>query len=675
MTSNEKPAGGNLRVVNVDAAMGTGRDTSEGTRAPADYKQHGRLHAPPTDRSDGDETALADSVESEAARDGGVSNCSLEVDRDSRDSRDIEQTQSDEVQDRVFVPRGARFELYEGVRGLQDGVHWIGVERDRKADELVELDPEWVCSPLRIAATTQDGSGNNWGRLLTFVDRAGMEHRWAMPMEMLAGTGDALRSELLRQGLEITSNPRLRGRLSDFIQRENPSISARCVTRTGWDGDVFALPDRTYGDCTEGPVIFQTSTPDGIALSQRGTLDEWRSRIALPCAGNSRLVLALSCAFAGPCLGLAGAEGGGLHLRGSSSVGKTTALSVAASVFGPPRFARTWRQTDNAIEGVASMHSDLLLILDEIAQLDPKHAGACAYLLANGQGKGRSRRDGSPRSAAVFRVLFLSSGEIGLHELISEVGGKVRAGQEVRVIDVPADAGSGLGIFDLLPEGITAGAFADRLKAASADQFGWPLIAFLETVTADLDGARMAIKATSERLARALADETADGQVRRVAQRFALIGAAGELATAFGLTGWEPGEAEHAVAVCFNDWQSARGGKGNAEPAAMLAQVRKFLELHGESRFTVWNDPYAKTVNRAGFRRQTADGPEYYIEREVFTSEVLRGFDAREAVRVLIACGALMPDADGVATRTERLPDDRRVRVYRITPAIWQVEL
>ncbi|CEK09175.1 DUF927 domain-containing protein [Legionella hackeliae] len=39
------------------------------------------------------------------------------------------------------------------------------------------------------------------------------------------------------------------------------------------------------------------------------------------------------------------------------------------------------------LEGLASLHNDGLLILDELSQMDPREAGEAAYLLANGQGK------------------------------------------------------------------------------------------------------------------------------------------------------------------------------------------------------------------------------------------------------------------------------------------------
>jgi putative DNA primase/helicase len=50
-----------------------------------------------------------------------------------------------------------------------------------------------------------------------------------------------------------------------------------------------------------------------------------------------------------------------------------------------------------------------------------------------------------------------------------------------------------------------------------------------------------------------------------VGARFALVGAAGEMATEAGLTGWPTGESERAARACFNAWLAARGGIGNGE--------------------------------------------------------------------------------------------------------------
>ena len=161
-----------------------------------------------------------------------------------------------------------------------------------------------------------------------------------------------------------------------------------------------------------------------------------------------------------------------------------------------------------------------------------------------------------------------------------------------------------------------------------------------------------------------------------MADRFALIAAAGELATAYGLTGWQPEEAERAIQQCFAAWLAGRGTKGAAEPHAILSQVRSFLETHGESRFTAWltDDHTPRTINRAGYRRRTETGPEYYVEREAFRRELSAGFDPAQVARVLVEVGALTVGSDGRPDSKARLPDGRNTRVFRIGPALWECE-
>jgi uncharacterized protein (DUF927 family) len=249
----------------------------------------------------------------------------------------------------------------------------------------------------------------------------------------------------------------------------------------------------------------------------------------------------------------------------------------------------------------------------------------------------------------------------------------MHAGQEVRLIDIPADAGAGLGLFESMPEGMSPGAFSDALKAATGKHHGHAALVFLRGLVADPAKARGVLAAMREKVAGTLTGVEAAGQVRRVAHRFALLAAAGELATAWGLTGWPTGEAERAARTCFLAWMGARGTTGDAEPAAMRDQVRAFLSAHGESRFTDWEagEQALRTINRAGYRRASADGPTFYIETEVFKRELCAGFDAGTVARALGDTGALEVAGDGRLTHKKRLPDGRNARVYVVTPALW----
>jgi len=548
------------------------------------------------------------------------------------------------------------------------------------ADDDGGLDAkEWLASPFHVKANTRDAANAEWGLLLEFCDPEGVSHRMPIPMAWLGGRGEELRAFLMGRGLRIATDARRRSLFLSVLARCNPDRFARCVPSAGWHGDCYVSAAAVYGDTGGEEIVLQSASAEVANLTQRGSLAEWKEKVSAPCVGNSRLIIAMCAAFAGPTLGLVEGESGGLHLRGRSSSGKSTALQIAASAYGPPEYARTWRATDSALEGVAALHSDALLILDEIAQLDPKLAGAAAYLLANGAGRARAARDGSARAVSRFRVLFLSAGEIALADMVAAAGSKSRAGHDVRVIDLPADAGGDFGgIFESVPGGLTPGQFADQLRQAARANYGHAIPAWVESLASTVGPSRKLLTALRDRIRDSLAGTDADGQVRRVAARFALLAAAGEMATHLNYTGWPSGEAERAISKCFAAWLNARGTTGAAEPAAMIAQVRDFISRHGDARFQGWTeykrDHRARVINRAGWRREDSPkfaGPCWYVESEVFRSEVSAGFDPVQVARALDSIGTLRRGNEGELSRNERLPDGRKARCYVIGPTLF----
>lgn len=156
----------------------------------------------------------------------------------------------------------------------------------------------------------------------------------------------------------------------------------------------------------------------------------------------------------------------------------------------------------------------------------------------------------------------------------------------------------------------------------------------------------------------------------------ALIAAAGELATNFGVTGWPDGAAGSAAAVCFEAWLNRRGGTGAAEIKDGIAQIRKFLEAHGIARFEPINtddqNTDQRTINRAGFRRENDAGNwEYLVLPETYRTELCKGLDTSAINRGLLEYGLLIPDTtDGKATSRHRLPGMGVKRVYHIAAAI-----
>lgn len=560
---------------------------------------------------------------------------------------------------------GGRFEI------SPHGVFFIGTDKDGN-----ELSPRWVCSPLAVVAMTRDAKSGEWGRLLEWRDDDNVRHQWAMPLELLQGEGGEVRRELARLGLSIAPSKSARDLLASFLQVWPVEARARCVDRLGWHGSVYVTPSESIGQDGE-IVVFQNAHAIEPAFSVSGTAEEWRDSVARLSAGNSRLVFAVSVAFAGVLTDVVGEDSGGFHFRGGSSSGKTTALKAAASVWGDPStYPRLWRATANGLEGLAALHNDGLLILDELSQIDPKEAGEAAYLLANGQGKARASRTGTARQSARWRLLFLSAGEESLTALMARAGRKANAGQEIRLADIDADAGAGMGAFEVLHDQPRPAALALAVKDAAIRYHGAVGLSWLRCIVTDrpkladiiADGIRQFVEESALR--------DAAGQALRVARRFALVAVAGELATHYGLTGWPEGEAINAARKCFAVWLESFGGTGNREERAMLSQVRAFFEAHGASRFEdVLATHDQRIPNRAGFYRTGDDGTrEFMVLPEAFKRDICQGFDAKTMTAALIECGWIAPGGDGRSTQKPRIPGSGLTRCYIFTSKMWEGE-
>lgn len=576
-------------------------------------------------------------------------------------------------------------------------------------DENHKQPPDvWVCAPLNIVAATRDVDNNNHGHLLEFHDRHDHPQQWAMPLELLEERRE-YRKVLRRLGLNMSGSRDGQSLLQLYLEAWSATARARCVDRVGWYDTAYVLPDTTLGQTGKERLVLQTLDHKAEGYRQAGTLAGWRTEIAGRCVGNSRLLLAVSTGFAAALLALTNQESGGVHFRGASSEGKTIALLVAATVWGEPGRLERWRTTANALEGVALAHNDNLLCLDELKELDPREAGGVAYMLANGTGKRRGQPHGGTRPRLTWRLLFLSTGEMSLEQHIAEVGQRIYAGQEVRLVDVPADAGAGLGLFEDLHDAETGQAFAVQLQQATSRHYGHAGRAFVAALAQDMAENAAQVRQLYEGFVTQQVPAGASGQVSRVATRFGLIGAAGELATSSGLTGWPEGQALTAAARCFQDWLQQRGGVGNADEARALSQVKLFFERYGEARFKPWTlgkgdtcerclgsgqidtrykggvcfdchgkgtitsdtEPNRQVHDRAGFRRATKDGrTEFYVLPEVFNKEITKGFEAEKVAQLLITRGLLRPDKAGKSQRSQRLPGMGSTRVYRFNAEI-----
>jgi putative DNA primase/helicase len=327
--------------------------------------------------------------------------------------------------------------------------------------------------------------------------------------------------------------------------------------------------------------------------------------------------------------------------------------------------------------------NDTVFILDEIGQASRHELGATIYALANGQGRSRANQTGTARDSSSWRMMLLSSGEVRMADVLREAGERSMAGHETRLVDIAADAGAAHGVFEDLHGEANGATLSLLLKANARKYFGVAGRAFV-TALADPERQSDLLNEISEAMVAFEAEnvpEGADGQVQRVAHRFGLVAAVGELGIRLGILPWPAGSAVEASRRCLELWIRERGGSGAHEDTQILEQIRRYLEQYGNSRFIEMESVFApsdpdRVYSRTGFRqvRRNDTGTDYFVLPEMFKSELCAGHDSRRVAKLLKSLGFLGTDANKKAPYNKHLPDLGTKKVYHIKAEILGVE-
>jgi putative DNA primase/helicase len=550
----------------------------------------------------------------------------------------------------------------EGTK-LRPGVWFHGHREDPKTGDRLPFD-EWLCGPLHVDAVTRnEGQDGDYGRLLRLRNEDDKWLTWAMPNELLAGRPDAILAVLLSMGLNL--DYKRRAQVCQYIAAQHPKRRVIAATSSGWHTpELFIMPRERIGN---GEAIFQTETANVDDYRQGGTLDGWQTSIGAKCKGNPLLLLSVCAALAGPLLYHVQRQGGGFHIVGDSSTGKSSAILAGASVWGHGGdFKRTWRATGNGLEGIAAQRNDTLLALDEIGEADPREIGAVVYAMANGTGKARASRTGAARAARRWRIMLFSSGELGLSALMAEGGKRSRAGQAIRLLDIPARRT--YGAWDNL-HGMAGGReFSDAIQRASVTHFGHAGPEFIRQLLASGDVGKL-----PEWLAAMTAKyPSASGQEGRAAERFALVAMAGELAIKYGVLPLPAGHIQAAMLGLFDLWRTGRG-TGLSEDMQILKCISDYIDRHGDTRFSNADDPNGHARDRAGYWVDTPTGRLFLFNRPGL-EEAAKGYDLDRVVQALDSVGAIAKREHGKHQHKKCLPDGTKPRFYWIDPAKLEPE-
>jgi len=543
-------------------------------------------------------------------------------------------------------------------RAFEPGVHYFGFDKNGRPIDVR------VCNPLYVTSEVIDRDGKH-SLLLEFQARDAMgrdvRKEWVMPKSCMGGFGSQMINELRDRGLDFDPGTLAEKYALEYVkQHSEPSKVARVTDQPGWHlGTCFALPSRVIGSRN---VIYRKGGNDDEVYAQAGDLNEWKASVAKLCIDNPILILSVCCALAGPLLSKLGVTGGGVHLVGDSSTGKSLAQKVAASVWGDPEsFVGSWDATKNGVEIHLYKRNHTLAALDEISRVSAKQLPGIIYMSCNGGGKISMNQEREGRSVLTWRVLILSSGEKTVAEHAALAGDTANAGAELRMIDV--DAGNRKHRAFDNTHGRAGADFHSELSSYVRTRHGTAGPAFVEHLANDLEKLDLAKEFAKHQSQ----FETKNAQAGRVVERFAIMAMAGEMAIEYGVLPWKPGTALQACQQLYGEWV-ARVGSGNAEDRKILIALSEYLDTYGDAKFAdiTFNNPANGGAHELSGYYRVEEGNRLYMLYAAALKKAVPNFGPDRVCLALKEAGALITQSDGRNQKVVSIPNKGKARMYNI---------
>jgi hypothetical protein len=388
-----------------------------------------------------------------------------------------------------------------------------------------------------------------------------------------AESEDLVRKQLIRKGAAFSKDPANAQARLESLMRSIPDEPKIIVDRTGWhfEREAFVLADRVFGEYPREIRLSPRCAGKASSIGSAGNLSSWQESVGAIALHSSYISFGIMAALAAPMLLTSGfAEGMIFCFSGGSGQGKTTASRAAATVSGKMDALPDWNTTKRNLEELASSHSDVLLVVDDIEKSADSDSeiiqmiNKLSHGLTSGQSKGYANVVSGPGrlEKLEWRCVGLTSSPIPIEDQIAAKKGKTARtdGQRVRLIDLPLPEDDN-GIFNLL-EGDKLAMEAQRnqlvgtLERAMPENYGTLLPAWIEILR----------EVSTETITKHV--ETFVGKMvpqgsgfdRRFAMRFGLVYAAGQIAVRRQLLPWPKLAAREAVIFCYRQALTAMRG-------------------------------------------------------------------------------------------------------------------
>ena len=243
-------------------------------------------------------------------------------------------------------------------------------------------------------------------------------------------------------------------------------INARCTS--------FNIGNEILGN---SPQEYNILTSNNKGFHRKGTLQEWQQSIGKYVQANSNLLFALGVSLLSPLYKLLNLDYTSCvyHFHGSSSIGKTTTVGVANSVWGDATLIQDWNMTKNSAEEVLSSRSGIGVCFDEIGTEGEKAQLDClVYIISRDRGARRMTKDMIAKEIKQWKLACVSTGEESLFTYLSAQGKERTKGHMSRFIDIPFQIMNGTQQtgFEESLDIETHGSLSDHLRDACSQQYG-----------------------------------------------------------------------------------------------------------------------------------------------------------------------------------------------------------
>jgi hypothetical protein len=424
-----------------------------------------------------------------------------------------------------------------------------------------------VAAPIRLRAIGQRENGSTVVQIRFKTMHGDYDSEFFDMADLLYENRYKVKERLANRGYDWPEGD-VAQMILDTVAATRPARKFSLVTAPGWYGSSYVMADHISAPGKHTDVFIDTDADAHLAPFQtRGSLQGWQELVAKPSRKSCRLRLAIAAAFAAPFVRLLHLDSFGINLFSETSDGKTTALFVAGSV---PGFVGThgelpcWADSKAGIEGLARGHRDCVMPLDDTADGEDempleKKARMMAFLISRNRARKLSRiyERNHNLGNREFRVIVISSSERALGQIARSAGKDRLGGEEVRLIDIPANDSGSPGIFDGEIRPMRNGALreltkdlVENLKVNAQKHQGHAFRNFIDKYVNDPNGLK-AIKQHKtwfEHHAKVPGTHNAQFRLR---SNFAVIYAGAALAIDYGVLPWKKEPTFRAIEKCM----------------------------------------------------------------------------------------------------------------------------